>query len=184
MRRGVLRDRGIWKLGNERTLDIDCLRPTRDVRRNGQYGGHRPRRHRDRFVVLGRFPITKEADTAAFKTPEIRNVLVTRPYFHDGSQRRSGTLSTMQPGRRSTELLSRRRHPPARLDRAGNRRPRLLHGIADELAVPRTWSQRAGSAAQDRAHNQPASTRHCTGLRSKTAAARAARSLITGSARR
>jgi cytochrome c peroxidase len=37
--------------------------------------------------VLGRFLITrKDADTAAFKTPNLRNVLVTGPYFHDGSQ--------------------------------------------------------------------------------------------------
>src|SRR5216684_4926013 len=37
--------------------------------------------------VLGRFLITKkEADIAAFKTPNLRNVLVTGPYFHDGSQ--------------------------------------------------------------------------------------------------
>src|SRR5262249_43809417 len=37
--------------------------------------------------VLGRFVITKkEADTASFKTPNLRNVLVTGPYFHDGSQ--------------------------------------------------------------------------------------------------
>jgi cytochrome c peroxidase len=37
--------------------------------------------------ALGRFLITKrESDTAAFKTPNLRNVLVTGPYFHDGSQ--------------------------------------------------------------------------------------------------
>src|SRR5262249_31737396 len=37
--------------------------------------------------VLGRFLITKKpADTAAFKTPDLRNVLITGPYFHDGSQ--------------------------------------------------------------------------------------------------
>jgi cytochrome c peroxidase len=37
--------------------------------------------------ALGRFLITKkEADIAAFKTPDVRNVLVTGPYFHDGSQ--------------------------------------------------------------------------------------------------
>jgi cytochrome c peroxidase len=37
--------------------------------------------------ALGRFLITKEdTDTAAFKTPSLRNVLVTGPYFHDGSQ--------------------------------------------------------------------------------------------------
>jgi cytochrome c peroxidase len=37
--------------------------------------------------VLGRFLLTrKDADIAAFKTPNLRNVLVTGPYFHDGSQ--------------------------------------------------------------------------------------------------
>jgi cytochrome c peroxidase len=37
--------------------------------------------------ALGRFLITKKnADTASFKTPNLRNVLVTAPYFHDGSQ--------------------------------------------------------------------------------------------------
>ena len=37
--------------------------------------------------VLGRFLVTKtEGDIASFKTPDLRNVLVTAPYFHDGSQ--------------------------------------------------------------------------------------------------
>jgi cytochrome c peroxidase len=37
--------------------------------------------------ALGRFLITKkESDIAAFKTPDVRNVLMTAPYFHDGSQ--------------------------------------------------------------------------------------------------
>jgi cytochrome c peroxidase len=37
--------------------------------------------------VLGRFLVTKkEADIASFKTPNLRNVLITAPYFHDGSQ--------------------------------------------------------------------------------------------------
>src|SRR5439155_22453099 len=37
--------------------------------------------------VLGRFLITKkEKDIASFKTPDVRNVLVSGPYFHDGSQ--------------------------------------------------------------------------------------------------
>jgi cytochrome c peroxidase len=36
--------------------------------------------------VLGRFLVTKkQKDIAAFKTPNLRNVLVTGPYFHDGS---------------------------------------------------------------------------------------------------
>src|SRR5271166_6270750 len=39
------------------------------------------------FSALGRFLITrKKEDIAAFKTPNLRNVLVTGPYFHDGSQ--------------------------------------------------------------------------------------------------
>ena len=37
--------------------------------------------------ALGRFLVTKKGpDIASFKTPNIRNVLVTGPYFHDGSQ--------------------------------------------------------------------------------------------------
>jgi cytochrome c peroxidase len=37
--------------------------------------------------VLGRFLVKKkEADIASFKTPDLRNVLITAPYFHDGSQ--------------------------------------------------------------------------------------------------
>ncbi|HEY9229228.1 MAG TPA: cytochrome c peroxidase, partial [Gemmatimonadaceae bacterium] len=36
--------------------------------------------------AIGRYLVTrKEADMASFKTPDIRNVLVTGPYFHDGS---------------------------------------------------------------------------------------------------
>jgi cytochrome c peroxidase len=37
--------------------------------------------------VLGRFLVTKkQPDIAAFKTPNLRNLLLTAPYFHDGSQ--------------------------------------------------------------------------------------------------
>lgn len=37
--------------------------------------------------ALGRFLVTKkDADIASFKTPDLRNVLITSPYFHDGSQ--------------------------------------------------------------------------------------------------
>ena len=36
--------------------------------------------------VLGRFLVTKkQSDIASFKTPDLRNILVTGPYFHDGS---------------------------------------------------------------------------------------------------
>ena len=37
--------------------------------------------------VVGRFLVTKkENDIASFKTPTLRNVVMTAPYFHDGSQ--------------------------------------------------------------------------------------------------
>src|SRR5205823_10875940 len=36
--------------------------------------------------ALGRFLITRtDSDIASFKTPGLRNVMVTAPYFHDGS---------------------------------------------------------------------------------------------------
>lgn len=36
--------------------------------------------------ALGRYLITrKDSDMASFKTPDLRNVMVTAPYFHDGS---------------------------------------------------------------------------------------------------
>jgi cytochrome c peroxidase len=39
------------------------------------------------MAALGRFLVSKkDQDTAAFKTPSLRNVLITAPYFHDGSQ--------------------------------------------------------------------------------------------------
>jgi cytochrome c peroxidase len=37
--------------------------------------------------ALGWYLVTKnETDIASFKTPNLRNVLITAPYFHDGSQ--------------------------------------------------------------------------------------------------
>ena len=37
--------------------------------------------------VVGRFLVTKKtAEIASFKTPGLRNILLTAPYFHDGSQ--------------------------------------------------------------------------------------------------
>ena len=40
----------------------------------------------DEMSALGRFLVTKkETDIASFKTPGLRNVMVTAPYFHDGS---------------------------------------------------------------------------------------------------
>ena len=38
--------------------------------------------------VLGRYLVTKkDQDIASFKTPDVRNILVTAPYFHDGSMK-------------------------------------------------------------------------------------------------
>jgi cytochrome c peroxidase len=38
------------------------------------------------FSLLGRFLVTRQnADIGAFKTPGLRNLLMTAPYFHDGS---------------------------------------------------------------------------------------------------
>ena len=38
------------------------------------------------LAALGRFLVTKkESDIASFKTPNLRNALLTAPYFHDGS---------------------------------------------------------------------------------------------------
>jgi cytochrome c peroxidase len=37
--------------------------------------------------ALGRFLVSRaDSDIASFKTPDLRNVMVTAPYFHDGSQ--------------------------------------------------------------------------------------------------
>jgi len=53
---------------------------------------------------LGRFLVSKQtADVGAFKTPGLRNILLTHPYFHDGSQ---DTLSDDRP------LQQRRRAEP------------------------------------------------------------------------
>jgi cytochrome c peroxidase len=39
-----------------------------------------------KFTELGRFLVTKfESDVGAFKTPTLRNIVVTAPYMHDGS---------------------------------------------------------------------------------------------------
>jgi cytochrome c peroxidase len=39
-----------------------------------------------RMSALGRYLVTrKDSDMASFKSPDLRNVMVTAPYFHDGS---------------------------------------------------------------------------------------------------
>ena len=63
--------------------------------------------------VLGRFLIThKESDIAAYKTPDLRNVLVTGPYFHDGSQDTLWTV--MDHYKRDLKSTSATRSPHSR----------------------------------------------------------------------
>src|SRR5262245_65561773 len=43
--------------------------------------------HTEGINQLGRFIVTKEPkDLGAFKTPQLRNVALTAPYMHDGSE--------------------------------------------------------------------------------------------------
>jgi cytochrome c peroxidase len=87
--------------------------------------------------VLGRFLITKkEADIASFKTPDLRNVLVTRALL---SRRVPANLvgcgRSLQQRRRTGEPVARRGHPAAGADRGRDRRPRGLHGFAHQPAI-------------------------------------------------
>lgn len=42
----------------------------------------------EKVLDAGRFVVTHaDSDTAAFKTPTLRNIAITGPYFHDGSRR-------------------------------------------------------------------------------------------------
>lgn len=42
----------------------------------------------DKVADVGRFIVTnRDADTASFKTPTLRNLTLTAPYFHDGSRK-------------------------------------------------------------------------------------------------
>ena len=60
-----------------------CFRNTR-IAQGYQFSHSRPQ---SETSVVGHFLVTKkEQDIASFKTPSLRNVLITAPYFHDGSQ--------------------------------------------------------------------------------------------------
>jgi hypothetical protein len=61
-------------------------RSRRSVRAQGQLPDIDSAAISSELSVLGRFLITKkQSDIASFKTPGLRNLLVTGPYFHDGS---------------------------------------------------------------------------------------------------
>jgi cytochrome c peroxidase len=66
---------------------IALARQAEQLIKSGDAGGIDRAAIETDMSALGRFLITKkEANIAAFKTPDLRNVLVTGPYFHDGSQ--------------------------------------------------------------------------------------------------
>jgi len=75
-----------WELFNTRGRCNKCHALTdaeRDVTNFTDHDFH----VQTEMSALGRFLITKkESDIASFKSPNLRNVLVTAPYFHDGSQ--------------------------------------------------------------------------------------------------
>jgi cytochrome c peroxidase len=67
---------------------------------------------------LGRFNVTNNpADTGAFKTPTLRDVANTAPYFHDGSATTlEQAVDTMLGGGKPNEYLDKKNLEPHRLD--------------------------------------------------------------------
>jgi cytochrome c peroxidase len=90
------------------------------------------------FSALGRYLITKkETAIAAFKTPDIRNILVTGPYFHDGSMETLwDVIDHYNKGDGLQDrYLDKDMRPAPRLDRTRDRRSRRLPRLADERAI-------------------------------------------------
>ena len=54
---------------------------------------------------LGRYTITKkESDRGAFKTPTLRNIAASGPYFHDGSAKTLAELRRSQESTKRAEM--------------------------------------------------------------------------------
>lgn len=108
--------------------------------------------------ALGRFLITKkEKDTASFKTPGLRNLLMTGPYFHDGSMETLwDAIDHYNKGDRSKGSMARRRYAAPRSTRESDRRPRGVPRCTHQRRVQGTGGQRAGAPARTFAHNSPA----------------------------
>jgi cytochrome c peroxidase len=88
--------------------------------------------HEEGINQLGRFLVTKEPkDIGAFKTPQLRNVALTAPYMHDGSE---NTLLAM------IEFYNRGGNPNPWLD--GGMRPLGLtdQEMADLVALMETFT--------------------------------------------
>ena len=129
--------------------------------------------------ALGRFLITKKkADIASFKTPNLRNVLITAPYFHDGSQQ---TLWDVVDHYNKGDGLQ---NPyldddiqPLALTE-GTLMTLSLSGVADKPGLQGFWYGRAWSAARTFALKSPAA-RYGPGLRPETTKTQATEPLST-----
>ena len=63
---------------------------------------------------LGRFLVTRETkDLGAFKTPQLRNVALTAPYMHDGSEKTLRDVIEFYDRGGEQQPVPRRRHAPA-----------------------------------------------------------------------
>ena len=125
--------------------------------------------------ALGRFLITKkEADIAAFKTPNLRNVLVTGPYFHDGSQETLwDVIDHYNKGDGLHNPYLDEDIQPLALTETRYRRPGGFSRIADERGLQETGGQGASAPASALADAAPPA-RHGEGLRTETCPAEAA----------
>ena len=128
--------------------------------------------------ALGRFLITKKtADIAAFKTPDIRNILMTGPYFHDGSQETLwDVIDHYNKGDGLNDpYLDEDIQPLALTEPEIDDLVAFLASLTS--AQYREQGERAGAPARDRAH-RPAAARHSACLWSETASIGATRALI------
>lgn len=123
---------------------------------------------RTNMSALGRFLITKkDADIASFKTPDLRNVLITAPYFHDGSQRTLwDVMDHYNKGDGIKNPYLDEDMQPLAL-RGRDRRRRRFPGDVHQFAVRGAGSKRVGTAASTVPH-QPAAARHGAGFRTET----------------
>jgi cytochrome c peroxidase len=84
----TLTDHGFHDIGvvMVRADTVAMARQAEQVVRPGDMGAVDRTAIQSDLSLLGRFLVTRQdADIGAFKTPDLRNLLVTAPYFHDGS---------------------------------------------------------------------------------------------------
>jgi cytochrome c peroxidase len=81
-------DRSFHDIGvvTVRANTVAMARQADQVIRSGDMGAVDRTAIQSALSMLGRFLVTRQdADIGAFKTPNLRNLLMTAPYFHDGS---------------------------------------------------------------------------------------------------